>query len=116
VRRRLPIACGVLGAVAGIVIALPSGGRAATGKLAVQRAILRGGTITLVIHNGSSEPATLAQVAIDSGFVDFTGPSSMVAPGTTTTLSVPYPWIQDQGYSVKVLTGGGEPLEYRIEG
>jgi hypothetical protein len=115
-RRRVPIGCGIAGAIAGVVLALPGGGEAAPGELAVQRAILRQGTITLVIRNGSDEPATLAQVSIDSGFADFSGPRGAVAPGTTTTLAVPYPWIAGQGYSVKVLTGGGDALEYRIDG
>ena len=115
-RRALPIACGLAGAIAGIVLALPGGSTRATGELAVQRAILRGDTITLVVHNGSDAPATLPQVAVDNGFVDFTGPRGAVAPGATTTLAVPYPWTAGRGYDVRVLTGAGTTLEYRIDG
>ena len=61
--RRAPIAFGLVGALAGIALALPGGHAAAAGELAVQRAILGDGTITHVVHNGSTESATLAQVS-----------------------------------------------------
>ncbi|MFL5846327.1 MAG: hypothetical protein ACJ762_16695 [Solirubrobacteraceae bacterium] len=84
-------------------------------ELAVERADLRPGTIELVVANGTDEPATLAQVAVDSGFVPYDGPVLTIGPHETSRLAVPYPWIAGQGYSVKVLTGNGEALEYRVE-
>lgn len=84
-------------------------------ELAVQRADLTPGTIALVVANGTDEPATLAQVAIDDGFVPYDGPAMTIAPHRTERLAVPYPWIAGRGYSVKVLTGDGEALEYRVE-
>jgi hypothetical protein len=85
------------------------------GELAVQRADLSPGTIEMLIANGTDEPATLAQVAIDDGFVAYDGPAMTVAPHETSRLAVPYPWIAGQGYRVKVLTSDGAPLEYRVE-
>lgn len=83
--------------------------------LAVQRADLRPGAIELIVANGTDAPATLAQVAVDSGFVSYDGPVLTVAPHGTSRLAIPYPWIAGQGYSVKVLTGEGDALEYRVE-
>ena len=73
------------------------------------------GTIELVVANGTDEPATLAQVAVDSGFVPYDGPPMTIAPHGTGRLAVPYPWIAGQGYSVKVLTGEGGALEYDLD-
>jgi hypothetical protein len=89
-------------------------GHTTPGELAVQRAALRPGTIDLFVHNGSAEPATLAQVQIDSGFVGFDGPPQLVAPNADAVLTVTYPWVAGVGYRVKVLTGSGETLAYRI--
>ena len=85
-----------------------------SGGLSVRRAALRPGMIDLFVHNGSGRSETLAQVAIDSGFVGFAGPPRALAPHADTVLSVPYPWVKGEGYSVKVLTGSGETLDYRI--
>jgi hypothetical protein len=91
------------------------GGTPAPGELAVERAELVPGTIALVVANGTDEPATLTQVAVDSGFVPYDGPAHVIAPHATSELRIPYPWIAGQGYSVKVLTAGGDALEYRVD-
>ena len=84
-------------------------------KLAVQRIDLTPGHMAIVVNNGTDKAAQLCQVAVDSGFVAYGGPERTVAPHSTTRLVVPYPWIAGQGYDVKVLTGDGEPLEFKLE-
>jgi hypothetical protein len=85
------------------------------GEVAVDRVDLEPGSMGIVVANGSDAPARLAQVAIDNGFVAYDGPVRTVAPHASTRLIVPYPWIAGQGYSVKVLTGEGGALEYRLD-
>jgi hypothetical protein len=91
------------------------GGSTPPGDVTVTGIDLEPGSMGIVVSNASDEPAKLAQVAIDSGFVAYDGPIRTVAPHTTARLIVPYPWIAGQGYSVKVLTGGGAALEYRLD-
>jgi len=88
---------------------------AAAGELAVERAAMHPGTIDLFVHNGTARRTTLAQVAIDSGFVGFSGPATAVAAGGDAVLTVPYPWVRGEGYTVKVITGDGATLDYRID-
>jgi uncharacterized protein YceK len=82
--------------------------------LVVLRAAMRPGTIDLFVHNGTARPATLAQVSIDSGFVGFGGPPRTVAAHADAILALPYPWVQGEGYTVKLLTGDGQTVGYRI--
>lgn len=85
------------------------------GAVKVDRVNLTPGTMGIVVTNGTDAPARLAQVAVDDGFVAFDGPERTVAPHATATLAIPYPWIAGQAYSVKVLTGDGDALEYQLE-
>jgi len=107
---------------AAIVIALllagcGGGGGAArtTGKVKVDRVDLKPGSMGIIVTNGTDAPAQLSQVAVDNGFVAFDGPARTVAAHATTRLIIPYPWIAGQAYSVKILTGQGEALEYQLE-
>lgn len=90
------------------------GGAAPPGELTVRRVDLRPGVMALVVENGTDEPATLAQVAVDDGFVPYPGPVRTVAPHGTARLAVPYPWIAGQAYRITVLTGRGQALDYRL--
>jgi hypothetical protein len=90
-----------------------TGSGGSEGDLAVQRATLRPGAIELSVHNGTARAATLAQVAVDSGFVGFAGPPMSIAAHADATLSIPYPVVPGEAYSVKVLTGDGQTFDYR---
>jgi hypothetical protein len=111
-RRLVLLATVLLAGCGGVTARAP---KHADAELTVQRIDLKPGTMAIVVTNGTDEPATLCQVAVDDGFVAFTGPEQTVAPHQTARLVIPYPWIEGQGYDVKVLTGDGEPLEYELE-
>ena len=100
----------------GCVIAGCGGtGQRARGTLEVTRgsAGMRG--ITLVVDNGTNRPQTVAQVAVDDGFVPLPGPPRTIAPHTTARVAVPYPIVAGESYRVAVLTATGQKLEYRID-
>ncbi|MCW2967994.1 MAG: putative metal cation transporter [Solirubrobacteraceae bacterium] len=114
-RRRIAAVTGsaLAAATAAGVIAI-AGHHAGPSELLVQRAVLTPGSIGLIVTNGSDQPARLAQVQIDRGFVHFAGPAGAVAPHATVRLTIPYPWVPGEGYDVKVLTGAGATLDYRV--
>ena len=106
-------------ALLALAVALPAGcghdRPAAPAAVAVERVDLRPGSMALVVANGTDRAATLAQVAVDDGFVPYRGGALVVAPHTTSRLTIPYPGIAGQAYRIKVLTGEGEALEYRVD-
>lgn len=84
--------------------------------VSVTSASLRPGVISLVVRNGTAEPARIAQVAVNDSFVDFHGPGAPLAPDTSGRLIVAYPWIRGDDYRIVVLLGTGRTVERELSG
>jgi len=103
-------------AVAALVIVLARHhGPARSHQLAVHRATLRPGTIVLVLTNDSSETARVAQVILNDAFVDFRQSQRTVRPGDTERITVSYPWIRGEAYSIRLMTSSGATVDYQID-
>jgi zinc transporter ZupT len=113
----------VLVAVAIGVIALAGGGlgdRTAppVEEVAVERTVLRPGTIELTLRNDGPDAVGIAQVAVNDVFAPFTsdegaGPVE-VGRLDSARLAITYPWIEGEAYEISVLTSTGGTIEAEI--
>jgi zinc transporter ZupT len=73
------------------------------------------GLITLTVVNGGPEAVTIAQVTVDVAFRPFTmTPSPTLNRLGRATISIPYPWVQDEAHLVSLLTSTGLTFEHQV--
>jgi ZIP family zinc transporter len=83
-------------------------------ELEVERTVLRPGEIELTIRNDGPDAVTIAQVAINDSYVDFSTESTEVGRLAATELTIPYQWIEGEGYEIFLLTSTGGTFEHSI--
>jgi len=71
--------------------------------------------IVVQVTNGGADPVTVAQVQVDNAYWAFTinrdGPIPRLGQATIT---IPYPWVQDETHVVKLLSSNGIAFEKAI--
>jgi len=83
-------------------------------ELAVERTVLRPGEIELTIRNDGPDAVEIAQVTVNEAFVPFEAEVNEVGRLATTTLTIPYPWIDGEAYGVGIFTSTGGTAEHEI--
>jgi zinc transporter ZupT len=83
--------------------------------LAVEKTELHPGAIELTLRNDGPDPVEIAQVAVNDGYAGFeaSGGRTLDRLGST-TLTIAYPWIEGEAYSISVLTSTGGTIEHEI--
>lgn len=85
-------------------------------ELTVERAVLDGEGIALLVRAGGSEPIRIAQVQVDGAYWEFTqDPAGNLAYLATAWLRIPYPWVVGEAHHVVVLSSLGTAFEYPID-
>jgi ZIP family zinc transporter len=83
--------------------------------LAVERTVLRPGTIELAVRNQGPDAVEIAQVAVNDGYAPFTVTDGhRVGRLGSTTLEISYPWIEGEAYGITLLTSTGGTIEHEI--
>ena len=83
-------------------------------ELAVERTVLLPGAIELLVRNTGPDPVQVAQVFVNDAYVEFTGPTEPIGRLSSQTLTLSYPWITGQPYTVSMLTSTGLVIEHVI--
>jgi zinc transporter, ZIP family len=85
-------------------------------ELTVDRITLpTNGMIVVDLTNGGPDPVTVAQVQVDDAYWEFD-----ISPGATiprlgrATISIPYPWVQDEAHFVKLVSSNGVTFEGEV--
>src|SRR5688500_9633216 len=110
----------LLGALLAMLIITGAGLGARTAppieELTVDRITLPApGQIVVDVTNGGADPVTIAQVQVDDAYWDFDiQPSPTIPRLGTATISIPYPWVQDEAHFVKLLSSNGVTFEGEI--
>ena len=125
-QRRLP--AWVLGLAPLVLIAVAVGAFAALGgpglgdrtgppveDLAVERTVLRPGTIELTVRNDGPDAVSIAQAIVNDAFVSFTGADRAIGHLATAKVKLRQPWIEGQPYDVVLMTSSGGTIEHAIE-
>lgn len=85
-------------------------------ELTVERTVLDGEGIALVVRAGGSEPTRIAQVQVDGAYWTFTqDPPGPLPRLSTAWLRVPYPWVQGETHHVVMLSRSGVAFEHTID-
>jgi ZIP family zinc transporter len=84
-------------------------------RLAVTRVELTPGGIIATVLNDGPDPVTIAQVAVDDAYWQFTAePNPQLAHLRRATLRIPYPWVEGEPHKVKLVTSTGTTFEHQI--
>lgn len=82
-------------------------------ELMVEKTVLRPGEIELSVRNDGPDAVGIEQVAINDGFVPFAGRGE-VGRLEATTLTIPYPWVEEEAYELFILTSAGGTIDHEI--
>ena len=83
-------------------------------ELSVERTVLHPGEIELTVRNDGPDAVRIAQVTVNDGFVDFSTDSSEVGRLAATKVTIPYDWIEGEGYEIALLTSTGGTIDHSI--
>ena len=84
-------------------------------ELAFQRVELGPAGIVATVLNDGPDPVTIAQIQVDDAYWSFTA-----EPGTTlthlgrTTLTIPYPWVQGDTHTLRLVTSTGVTFDHEV--
>ena len=85
-------------------------------EISFERVSLSPGLIELRIVNGGADPVSIAQVTVDEAYWDFSiQPSPTLGQLGRATISIPYPWVQDEAHEISLLTSSGTTFSHGIE-
>jgi zinc transporter ZupT len=85
-------------------------------ELAVERSVLRPGSIELVVRNAGPDPVEVAQVFVNDAYVDYRASEpGPIDPLESRRLWLDYPWQEGSPYLVTMLTSAGGTIEHEIE-
>lgn len=83
--------------------------------VSVQRVLLKPEGIIATVLNESPQDVTIAQVAVDDAYWQFTAdPGTTLGPLRSTTLMIPYPWVAGDAHVINVLLATGAKFTYVI--
>lgn len=71
--------------------------------------------IVVTVTNGGADPVTVAQIQVDDAYWMFTMTPDRTIPRLgNATITVPYPWVQDEAHMIKLVSGNGVTFEHEI--
>ncbi|MCH8144173.1 MAG: metal transporter [Gemmatimonadetes bacterium] len=84
-------------------------------EIAFERVSLAPGEITIQVANGGPDPVTIAQVTVDNAFWNFSiVPAATIPRLGRATITIPYPWVEEEAYEVALLSSTGVTFSYEI--
>jgi zinc transporter ZupT len=118
----------VLGLIPVVLIALAVGAFALLGgpglgersgvpveELAVERTVLHPGEIELRLRNDGPDPVAVAQANVNDAFIPFTASGGgTVGRLDSTTITIPYDWVEGEAYAVTLVTSTGATVDAEI--
>jgi zinc transporter, ZIP family len=82
--------------------------------VAIERTLLRPGEIELTLRNDGPDAVAIEQVAISDSYVPFDASDSEIGRLESSTLTMPYPWVEGEAYDIFILTSTGGTIEHEI--
>ncbi|OGF57187.1 MAG: hypothetical protein A2Z21_03240 [Candidatus Fraserbacteria bacterium RBG_16_55_9] len=85
-------------------------------KLTMERIDLRPEGMIVHVINGGPEPVTLAQVQVDDAYWPFeVQPVSEIPRLGRATLMIPYPWVEGEAHTVRLVTSTGLTFDKTVD-
>jgi zinc transporter, ZIP family len=83
--------------------------------LAVERTVLHPGEFELTVRNDGPDSVDIAQVSVNDGYIPFTASDGQsIGHLGSTTLTIPYDWIEGQAYEITLLTSTGGTISTEV--
>jgi zinc transporter, ZIP family len=83
--------------------------------LAVERTVLRPGTIEISVRNAGPEELTIAQVIVNNAVWPFATSHGATVPRLgTTTIHLDYPWSYGEAYAIRLFTANAIPFDVEV--
>ena len=83
-------------------------------ELAVERTVLSPGEIALTVRNDGPDAVSVAQVAVNDAFAQFSGAEEPIGRLETATVRVQQPWVEGEAYEVALVTSSGGTFAHEI--
>jgi zinc transporter ZupT len=83
-------------------------------ELAVEKTVLRPGTIELTLRNDGPDAVSVAQAQVNDAFVQFTGAEEPIGRLASATVRLQQPWVEGEAYEVALLTASGGTITHEI--
>lgn len=83
-------------------------------ELAVERTVLRPGEIELSLRNDGPDTVRVEQVSVNDGFVPFSSQAKEIGHLGSTTITIPYPWIEGEDYQLSLISSTGATVDHQI--
>jgi zinc transporter, ZIP family len=83
-------------------------------EVAVEKTVLRPGTIELTVRNDGPDAVSIAQAQVNDAFVQFSGADDPIGRLETATLRLQQPWVEGEAYEVALLTSSGGTIAHEI--
>lgn len=83
-------------------------------ELAIERTVLKPGTIALTVRNDGPDEITIAQVIVNDAVAQFAGAEQPLGRLETATLTIAQPWVEGEAYEVALMTSAGATIAHEI--
>ena len=83
-------------------------------EIAVEKTVLKPGTIELTVRNDGPDAVAVAQVTVNDAFAQFTGADEPIGRLDTARLTVEHAWVEGEAYEVALLTSSGGTIAHEI--
>jgi len=83
-------------------------------ELAVEKTVLRPGTIELTVRNDGPDAVAIAQAQVNDAFVQFSGADQPIGRLESATVRLQQPWIEGEAYEVALITSTGGTIAHEI--
>jgi zinc transporter, ZIP family len=83
-------------------------------ELAVEKTVLRPGTIALTVRNDGPDAVQIAQAQVNDAFVQFSGAEQPIGRLQTATVHLQQPWVEGEAYEVALITSVGGTITHAI--
>ncbi len=84
-------------------------------EVAVERTVLKPGTIELTLRNDGPDAVRIAQVMVNDAYASFDGGSGELGRLGSEKITIHEPWIEGQAYTVGLVTSTGGVVEHAID-
>jgi ZIP family zinc transporter len=83
-------------------------------ELAVERTVLKPGTIELTLRNDGPDAVRVAQAVVNDSFANLEGNTAAIDRLDSGRIEIAYPWVEGEAYEVILLTSTGGTIDHEI--
>jgi zinc transporter ZupT len=83
-------------------------------ELAVEKTVLKPGTIALTVRNDGPDAVRIAQAQVNDAYVQFSGADAPIGRLESETVTLQQPWVEGEAYEIALVTSSGGTIAHEI--